>query len=64
MLVPTSRFYRAVVPVVLAVPLIVIVLLSIPAWIVWPFLSANRQAGVMQFLDRIIEWVKVLSRIG
>jgi hypothetical protein len=37
--------------------------LSAPAWLAWPFLSATRQTAVLQFLDRIVEWIKAISRI-
>lgn len=63
MFIPSSRWQRTVIAVVLVIPLIVVVILSAPAWTVWPFLTADRQTTVMQFLDRIVEWVKVLSRI-
>ena len=63
MFIPTPRWQRVVIAVVLVVPLIPVVILSAPAWLVWPFLSADRRAAVMQFLDRIVEWIKVLSHL-
>ena len=63
MFVPTSRWQRAVISVALAVPLLTVVILSAPAWVALPFLPKDRQRAVMQLLDRIVEWIKVLSRI-
>lgn len=63
MFVPTPQWQRAVIAAVLIVPLIPLVTLSAPAWLAWPFLSATRQKAVLQFLDRIVEWIKAVSRI-
>jgi hypothetical protein len=63
MFVPIPRWQRAVIAAVLVIPLLPVVILSAPAWVAWPFLSTDRRAAVMQFLDRIIEWIKVLSHI-
>jgi hypothetical protein len=61
MIVPPTRWQRAVVVAILAVPLLVVVLLSVPAWLAWPFLSTERRNAVLQFLDRIVDWAKSLA---
>ena len=63
MFVPTPRWQRVVIVALLVIPLIPVVILSIPSWVTLPFLSTDRRAAVMQFLDRIVEWIKVLSHI-
>ena len=62
--VPSSRWQRAVIAAILIIPLVVVVLLSAPAWILWPFLDAERRTAVLGFLDRLIEWIKVLAGIS
>ena len=37
-------------------PLLVIVGLSAPAWISWPFLSAARQQVVLEMVRTLAEW--------
>jgi hypothetical protein len=55
------RLQRTIVVVILAVPLLMVVLLSAPAWLVWPFLPKERRATVLEFLDHLVDWVKVLA---
>ena len=64
MFVPPSHGQRVAVVAVLVVPLIVVVVLSAPAWITWPFLPTERREAVLQFLDRLILWIKVLAGIA
>ena len=60
-IVPPGRWQRALVVAILVVPLLVLVLLSMPAWLVWPFLDAERRSSVLEFLDRIVEWIKAIA---
>ncbi len=62
--VPPSRWQRVVITAVLVIPLTVVVLLSAPAWIMLPFLAADRRIAILEFLDRLVEWIKVLAGIG
>ena len=64
LLLPSPRWQRVAVTALLVLPLVLVVALSAPAWIVLPFLSKPRRDGVMQFLDRIIEWVKAIARLS
>lgn len=41
-----------------------LVLLSIPAWITWPFLGNERRTTVLEFVDRIVKWTKALGKSG
>jgi hypothetical protein len=59
-IMPTPHWQRTIVVAVLAVPLLMVVLLSAPTWLVWPFLSAERRAAVLEFLDHLVDWVKAL----
>ncbi|WP_143060514.1 hypothetical protein [Streptomyces misionensis] len=42
-------------------PLLVIVCLSAPAWVLWPFLSAPRQQVVLEMVKALGTWVGVAN---
>jgi hypothetical protein len=42
-------------------PLLVIVCLSAPAWVLWPFLSAPRQRVVLEMVKALGTWVGVAN---
>lgn len=63
MFAPPLHGQRIAIVAVLVVPLVAVVLLSAPAWLTWPFLPAERRTTVLEFLDRLIEWSKVLAGI-
>jgi hypothetical protein len=42
------------------VPISLMVLLSAPAWLCWPFLNEQRRSTVLQLLDRLIEWTRAI----
>jgi hypothetical protein len=42
--------------VVRTVPVILIVILSFPAWLTWPFLSEERRRSVVQMVDALARW--------
>jgi hypothetical protein len=58
---PFARWQRVVITALLVVPLVVLLVLSAPGLLVWPFLSQARRDSVMQFLDRVLIWVKVIT---
>ena len=64
MLLPQPGWQRVAVAAILVLPLLALVLLSVPAWITWPFLAADRRKTVLQFLDRIADWAKTLTTPG
>jgi hypothetical protein len=64
MFVPASHGQRVAIIAVLVVPLVAIVVLSAPAWLIWPFLTGERRTTVLEFLDRLIEWITVLAGIA
>jgi hypothetical protein len=39
-------------------PVIIIVILSAPAWLTWPFLSEARQRAVLQMVDALARWTR------
>jgi hypothetical protein len=45
-------------PCIRAVPVILIVILSAPAWLTWPFLSESRQRTVLQMVDALARWTR------
>lgn len=54
MAIPATTFG----PFMRAVPVVVIVVLSAPAWLTWPFLSQSRQQVVLQMVDALARWTK------
>ncbi len=63
-LLPPSGRQRVAVPAILVIPLLALVLLSLPAWITWPFLGTERRTTVLEFVDRILELIKALAKSG
>lgn len=64
MFLPQPGWQRVAVAAILILPLLALVFLSVPAWITWPFLSTERRTTVLQFVDRIVEMVKALTKSG
>jgi hypothetical protein len=56
-----ARWQRVAVTALLVLPLILVVALSSPAWVVLPFLSQPRRDAVLQLLDRLIVWIKTIA---
>ena len=57
---PPSRWQRVAITALLVLPLLLIVVLSAPAWAVLPFLSEPRRDTVIKFLGCLIDWVKAI----
>ena len=62
MIVPISSLQQGPKIAALVIPLILVVLLSAPTWLLWPFLSNDRRTAVLQFLQQLVEWIKVISQ--
>ena len=45
-------------PVIRVVPVIIIVILSAPAWLTWPFLPEAKQKIVLQMVDALARWTR------
>jgi hypothetical protein len=57
-----SRGARALVVAITMLPVLVVVILSTPAWVVWPWLSTNRRESVHRMVDQLTQWTRdVLS---
>ena len=63
-LLPQPGWQRVAVAAILVIPLLALVLLSLPAWITWPFLGTERRTTVLEFVDRIVELAKALTKSG
>jgi hypothetical protein len=63
-ILPSSRWQRVAVTALLVLPLLLIVVLSAPAWAAWPFLSGPRRDAVLQFLGCLIDWVNAIPGPG
>jgi hypothetical protein len=46
-LLPQPGWHRVAVAAILVIPLLTLILLSLPAWITWPFLSTERRTTVL-----------------
>jgi hypothetical protein len=64
MLLPQPGWQRVAVAAILVLPLLALILLSLPAWITWPFLGTERRTTVLGFVDRIVELTKALTKPG
>ena len=62
MLLPQPGWQRVAVTATLVLPLLVLILLSLPAWITWPFMGTERRTTVLEFVDRIADWAKALTK--
>jgi hypothetical protein len=59
-----SGWQRAITAALLVLPLLLLVVLSTPVWLVWPFLpDANRKA-VLEFVGKLIEWTKAITGVS
>lgn len=62
MLLPQPGWQRVAVAAILVLPLLVLILLSLPTWITWPFMGTERRTTVLEFVDRIADWAKALTK--
>jgi hypothetical protein len=60
-LVPFARWQRVVIAALLVIPLVILLVFSAPGLIAWPFTSEDRRASILQFLDRVVDWVKAIA---
>lgn len=60
-IVPSSRWQRVVITALLVLPLVLVVALSAPAWLVLPFLSAPRRDAVLKLFGSLIDGITVIS---
>ena len=64
MIVPPPGWQRVALAAILVLPMLVMILLTAPAWITLPFLAADRRKTVLQLAARIAEWAKSLTKTG
>jgi hypothetical protein len=60
-IVSPTGWQRVFITALLVAPLLLIVVLSTPMWLVLPFLSTPRRNAILQFVDRLIEWIKTVA---
>ncbi|MEV7967172.1 hypothetical protein AB0O34_14480 [Sphaerisporangium sp. NPDC088356] len=59
MFLPQSpRWQRAVIVALLIVPLLVIILLSFPVWLSWPWLKQDRRTDVLNLVEKVTDALK------
>jgi hypothetical protein len=54
MAIPT----RGLLLAIRVLPVLVVVVLSAPAWLTWPFLSERRQKAVLEMVKALAEWTR------
>jgi hypothetical protein len=63
-IIPPSRWQRVAITALLVLPLLVIVVLSAPAWAALPFLSEPRRDAVLKFLACLVDWITAIRASG
>lgn len=64
MIVPPPGWQRVALAAILVLPMLILILLSAPAWVTLPFLAADRRKTVLQLAGRIAEWANSLTKVG
>jgi hypothetical protein len=49
---------RALVVAITMLPVLVFVILSAPAWVVWPWLGDKRRESVHRMVDQLTQWTR------
>ena len=50
------RGARALVVAITMLPVLLVVILSAPAWVVWPWLGENRRESIHRMVDQLRQW--------
>jgi hypothetical protein len=58
----TSLWQRVLIVALLVLPLLLIVVLSAPAFLSWPFLSEKRRASVLELVRLLIGWIEQIGK--
>jgi hypothetical protein len=57
-----ARWQRVAVVALLILPILVIVLLSVPVWMSWPWLHAERRADVLALVEKLTACLRAFVR--
>ncbi|MBG0814716.1 hypothetical protein [Planomonospora sp. ID82291] len=57
-----ARWQRVAVVALLILPILVIVLLSVPVWMSWPWLQAERRADVLALVEKLTACLRAFVR--
>jgi hypothetical protein len=52
------RGARALVVAITMLPVLLVVILSAPAWVVWPWLGEERRESVHRMVDQLTRWTR------
>lgn len=58
---PSASSVRWVPVVLRSLPILIVVLLSAPAWMTWPFLTERRQRIVLEMVRTLSDWTLTAS---
>jgi hypothetical protein len=58
---PGAGWQRVALAALLVIPLVLVVVLMTPAWLLWPFLPDNRRKDVSTLVGQLIDWIKVAA---
>jgi hypothetical protein len=53
-----SRGGRALIVAITMLPMFLFVILSSPAWVVWPWLGEKRRDSVHRMIDQLTQWTR------
>jgi hypothetical protein len=57
-----SRGGRVLVVAIAMLPVLLLVILSVPAWVLWPFLSSDRRESVHLMVQQFEKWTRDVLR--
>ncbi|MFI9577214.1 hypothetical protein ACIG5D_37770 [Microbispora rosea] len=60
LLTQSHRWQRAVIVALLTLPLLLIVILSLPVWTFWPWLKQERRTDVLKLAEKLTDTLKTL----
>ena len=58
---PGPGWQRVALTALLVIPLILVITLMTPAWLLWPFLPDKRRNDVRALIGQLIDWIKVAA---
>jgi hypothetical protein len=56
-----GNWQRVALAGLLVIPLILLLVLMTPAWLAWPFLSADQRNDVLKLIRMLVDWIKVAA---
>jgi hypothetical protein len=58
---PGPGWQRVALTALLVIPLILVITLMTPAWLLWPLLPEKRRKDLSTLIGQLIDWIKVAA---